>query len=66
MGTCKQARGAACIGCGECRREDRRPTCPKCGAELNFDDTIYLRDSIVIGCVECISESTAEEEWPDE
>ena len=61
---CRLARNADCIGCGECRRDDRRPTCPRCGAELNFSDAVYTRNGMALGCEECVEKEEAQDVWP--
>ena len=36
--------------------------CPVCGCELNYDDRVYVKGDVVIGCENCIMESDAESE----
>jgi hypothetical protein len=57
--------GKECDGCGDCRNR-RRPHCPICSAELNYDSLIHYYDGRIVGCEYCIDSKRAEDVFPDD
>ena len=52
---CKYSPAKECNGCGGCEAASRSYSCPVCGAELEYGDTIYADEyGEPLACENCV------------